>query len=152
MTREPLGEIAAHYPYTDENGRLLYEVLRFKPKAFRPRRPDGKWTLEGVRQVLYHLPDVVEAIAEGRWIYVVEGEKDAENLAARDLCATTNFGGAKKWRPEYTATLRGAKVAILPDNDPAGREHADVVARALRGTAAEIRILDLPGLPEKGDV
>ena len=41
---------------------------------------------------------------------------------------------------------------VIPDNDDAGREHADEVPRSLAGKAARIRLLDLPGLPDKGDV
>ena len=41
-----IGRLVAAYQYTDEEGALLYEVLRFEPKAFRQRRPDGNgdWT------------------------------------------------------------------------------------------------------------
>jgi len=41
---------------------------------------------------------------------------------------------------------------ILADNDDAGRKHAQIVARSLRGVAASIKVVDLPGLPAKGDV
>ena len=61
-------------------------------------------------------------------------------------------GGAGKWRAEFAEHLVGADVVILPDNDAPGREHADAVARSLTGKAARIRVVDLPGLPDKGDV
>jgi hypothetical protein len=76
----PGPSIVATYDYRDEKGVLLFQVCRFDPKDFRPRRPDGKLTLEGVRRVLYRLPDVLKAVAEGATIYLVEGEKDADNL------------------------------------------------------------------------
>src|SRR5262245_37261519 len=120
-------EVAA-YPYVDETGKLLYEVVRFAPKDFRQRRPDGQggwlWKLNGTRRMLYRLPEVREGVTSDRWVFVVEGEKDADRLAALGVVATCNPGGAGKWRPEYAKTLHGAKVAMLPDNDEPGRHHA----------------------------
>lgn len=144
------------YPYHDEEGQLLFEVVRFQPKDFRQRRPDGNgkwiWNLDGTRRVLYNLPGVIDAVAAGKTVWLVEGEKDANNLTRLELPATTNPGGALKWRDEYTELLRGARVAILPDNDQPGRQHAEQVAYALFDVAAEIKVIHLPGLPEKGDV
>ena len=34
-------KIEATYNYTDESGNLLFQVVRFNPKGFRQRRPDG---------------------------------------------------------------------------------------------------------------
>ena len=149
--------IVALYSYTDEGGQLLFEVVRkANPKTFRQRRPDGAggwhWSLKGIRRVLYRLPEVVAAVREGRTVYVVEGEKDADNLTKLGLIATTNAGGAGKWSDEYSKVLRGGQVVILPDNDQPGREHARKVAESLDGIAAEVRIVDLPDLSEGGDV
>jgi hypothetical protein len=53
------------YDYTDQDGTLLYQVVRFRNlKKFRPRYPDshGNWIWrKHPRQVLYHLPEVLEA-------------------------------------------------------------------------------------------
>jgi putative DNA primase/helicase len=147
--------LEAAYDYTDPKGRLLYQVLRLRPKDFRQRRPiaDGRWewSLGDVRRVLYCLPQLLAAPTDA-WVFVVEGEKDADNLARLGLVATTCAMGAGKWRPEYNAALRGRPVVILPDNDEPGRQHARQVAAALAGTAESVRILELPGLPSKGDV
>ena len=152
----PARQVAALYDYSDEDGALLYQVVRYEPKDFRQRRPDGRggweWRLDGVRRVLYRLPELLEAIAAERRIYLVEGEKDADRLWALGLAATTNVGGAGKWDPSYSATLAGAHVVVCPDNDAPGREHAVKVADALRGVAADVRIAELPGLAPKGDV
>jgi hypothetical protein len=89
-------------------------------------------------------------------IYICEGEKDADNVYRLGLVATTNIGGANKWRDEYNESLRGADVVLLPHNDEAGRKHAEQVAASLGGIAKRIRVLDLaehwPQCPEKGDV
>ncbi len=74
----------ALYDYTDEDGTLLYQVERLDPKAFRQRKPDGNggyvWKLDGVRRVLYRLPGLLEAVACGKPIFIVEGEKEAHAL------------------------------------------------------------------------
>src|SRR5205814_7396760 len=94
-------EIAATYDYTDENRVLLYQVVRMTPKAFRQRRPNGKggwsWKLGDVRKVPYRLPAVLAAVEAGRWVVVVEGEKDVAALERFNITATCNSGGAGKW-------------------------------------------------------
>jgi putative DNA primase/helicase len=151
-----LGCIVTSYSYTDAAGRLLFQVCRMDPKDFRQRRPDGKggwiWNTKDVRHVLYRLPDVIEAVQAGETVFIVEGEKDVDVLSALGLTATTNAGGAGKWRAEYNSTLRGAEVVIVPDHDAPGRKHATDLARHLHGVAASVRILELPNLPDKGDV
>src|SRR5262249_17499292 len=138
------------------NGTALFEVCRKRNKEFFQRRPDGngRWSfkLGDVRRVLYRLPELIESVAKDQPIFIVEGEKDVENLRKLNVAATTNAGGAGKWRSECSELLRGADVILLPDNDEAGRAHMQSVAAALDDVAARVRRLDLPGLPEKGDV
>ena len=147
-------KIVATYDYTDEAGALLYQVVRFDPKDFRQRKPDGKngwdWKIGDTRRVLFRLPDVVNAIERDATIFICEGEKDCLALAGIGLCASCNAGGAessptgKKWLPDYTAALSGASVVILPDRDAPGRLHAQIVATHLHGVAASVRIVELP--------
>lgn len=141
-------QIVARYPYVDEGGKLLFEVVRFSPKGFRQRRPDGDrwvWKLGDVRRVLYRLPAVVAAVRDGKTIFVAEGEKDAEALERAGEVATTNPGGAGKWRPEYTETLQGAaEVIVVADADEAGRKHATEVARALNGVVNKVLVVEPP--------
>jgi len=135
--------IVATYDYTDEAGELLYQVVRLTPKSFRQRRPDGKgswiWRLDRTRRVLYRLPKILDAVANGETIYLVEGEKDVHAIEAAGGTATTNPGGAGKWRSDYTDTLRGAHVIIIADRDQAGYTHAQTVAAALSRTATSVR-------------
>ena len=149
-------EVAA-YDYRDERGDLLFQVVRYEPKDFRQRRPDperpGKWVnnLKGVRRVLYRLPE----LQGQRTVYVAEGEKDADRFWSLGIPATTNPAGAGKWRMEYAEQLRAAgceRAVILPDNDAAGETHAGQVAASLLSTGIKVKIVRLPGLPEKGDV
>lgn len=144
--------IIATFPYTDEHGTLLYQVLKYEPKGFSQRRPDGngRWIndLDGVRRVLYRLPELL-AYPDGT-VFFCEGEKDANRVADLGHCATTVAGG--KWTDECVRALAGRDILILEDNDEAGRKKALATAQALHGTAASIRIVRLPDLPEKGDV
>jgi hypothetical protein len=154
-----LGRIVATYPYTDAAGGTLYEVVRYDPKAFRQRKPDGQggwtWTLNGTPRVPYRLPELLTAPAD-HWVFVCEGEKDCDALTEFGLLATTNAQGAGKWDTLDAATVRRAftsrRVVLLPDNDVAGRRHAQNVARHLSGIASVVRVVDLPGVPAKGDV
>src|SRR5215831_17586936 len=103
-------EIVNVYDYIDEGGTLLFQVVRRVGKRFQQRRPteDGRWiwNLNGVRRVLYRLPEILNADASGT-IFVTEGEKDTDRLTELGLLATTNPGGAGKWRSEYNEVLRG---------------------------------------------
>ncbi|MEK7752024.1 MAG: CHC2 zinc finger domain-containing protein [Acidobacteriota bacterium] len=136
--------VVGAYDYTDEAGALLYQVVRFEPKDFRQRRPDGKggwiWNLDGARRVLYRLPEALRA----RAVFVVEGERDVDSLGKLGLAATTNPGGAGKWRPEYAEHFRGKRVAVLPDADEPGRRHALQVTESLLPVAASVRVVELP--------
>jgi archaellum biogenesis ATPase FlaH len=148
-------QIVATYDYRDERGGLLYQAVRLSPKSFRQRKPVAAggwdWKLEDTRRVLFRLPEIIAAPKDAI-VWIAEGEKDVLALANLGLIATTNVGGAGKWKPEYSQFLRGRQVTILPDNDDAGRKHAAQVASALDGIAAGVRVIELPGLPPKGDV
>lgn len=144
--------VVAQYDYHDEAGQLVFQVQRMNPKSFRQRRPDGdggwKWDLKGVIKPIYRLPQVKEAIAKKRVIFYVEGEKDVHTLESYGLVATTHAGGAAAWATRYKQYLQGADIIVLPDNDPAGRELADKIKTDI----PDALVVDLPGLPPKGDV
>lgn len=146
--------IVAQYDYRDEASNVLFQAVRFDPKDFRQRRPKPgggwDWSVKGVRVVPYRLP---ELFAEPtRPTVVAEGEKDCDNLARIGVLATCNAGGAGHWTADHSAFFRGRRVIVLADNDEAGRNHAQQVAQSLHGIAESVRIVELPGLPAKGDV
>jgi predicted P-loop ATPase len=125
-------------------------VVRYQTKDFRQRRPDGNggyiWSLGDTRRVLYRLPEVLSADE----VVIVEGEKDADRLCKAGFVATTSPQGAQFWRDELAVSLAGRRVAVIPDNDEAGRKHAQVVAAAARKHgAASVKLLDL-GVQKKG--
>ena len=140
------------YRYEDKDGNHVMDVVRFKPKDFRQRGPDGKWTLDGVTRVPYRLPQLLAGIKEGREIIIVEGEKDCDNAEKFGLVTTTFAGGAGKWREEYSKWFQEAKVICLPDNDDAGRKGMHLIASQISKVAESVRWLELPNIPEKGDL
>lgn len=148
-------EIVATYDYVDTFGVLLFQVVRYSDKSFLQRRPDENggwvWDIKGVERCLYRLPELTRA-PDHAMIYICEGEKDVDRLIAEGMFATCNSGGAGKWKFTDDTPLHKCQIAFTPDNDESGRDHAqDAVAR-LHGKAASVRIVELPGLPEHGDV
>lgn len=156
----PEAKYQALYTYHDASGHLLFQVVRAAgaQKKFFQRRPDpiqpGKWIhdLKGVTPVLYRLPEVAKAIDAHMPVYLVEGEKDVETLRRHGFVATCNPMGSGKWEDSYSAALKNALVIVLPDNDVPGRKHADLVATRLAGYVQRLHRVELPGLPERGDV
>src|SRR5262249_36167611 len=100
----------------------------------------------------FRLPELQAALAGGQTICVAEGEKKVDRIRDLGFPATCCAGGAKKWRAEHTAFLQGADIVLLPDNDPSGHEHVELIAESLAPIARRLRILELSNLPEKGDV
>lgn len=166
-----LGKFVCAYQYQSADGVPLFEVARIDTskgdahdKTFRQHRLVGEgWTFpletgvpDALKNALYRLPDVKAAIADGKPVYIVEGEKDADNMAKLGYAATTNAMGAEKWRDAHSEHLRGADVRIIPDNDEPGQRHAEKVGGMLYGIAKSVKLLNIasvcPKLPPKGDV
>jgi hypothetical protein len=145
----PWGDPVTVYPYHDEHGVVLYEMLRFerhidgrKEKKLRPRLPGAsRLGIGDVRRVLYRLPEVQASPL----VFVVEGEKDVETLRAHGFVATCNVFGAKKWQRGYADALAGREVIIWPDADGPGIEHAHMVAESLYGRASKLSVLEIGG-------
>ena len=152
---EAAGErrMIATYDYRNAAGELSYQVIRYENKDFSQRQPDGNggWikNIKGLKRLPYHLPE----LAAAEYVFVVEGEKDVESLRKIGLVGTCNSGGVGKWSAELSQYFKmGQRVTIIPDNDTVGRRHAQQVAAALHGKVASVKILQLAGLPDKGDV
>lgn len=148
-------QVVAEYEYCDESGGVLYVVERHEPKRFVQKVPDGRggwrYKLDGVRRVPYRLPELLEAIARGETIFVVEGEKDAETLVALGLCATTSAQGAAwRWPEAWSTYFEGAtRVVVIPDCDEPGRNAALQRAALIATVCGGVRLLDLA--PERSD-
>jgi hypothetical protein len=129
-------EIVATYDYTDADGHLLYQAVRYFPKAFKRRRPDGNggwtWSLQGVQQVLYRLPRVLAAVAATQVVYVVEGEKDVHAVERAGATATTVLGGVNgTWPPEFSRLLAKTRTVVVADDDDPGRQRARRIAASI---------------------
>jgi hypothetical protein len=146
----PRKRIVAEYSYGDEHGKLLYQNIRYDPKDFRLRRPNGKggwtWTLGDVRRVLYRLPEVLGA----EEVLIVEGEKDADAGQALGLTATTS-GATGSWKEEFSVQLQGKIVTIIADADVPGRKHAHKIAQSLFGRVESLKVLELRGGKDLSD-
>jgi predicted DNA-binding protein (UPF0251 family) len=165
---------AATFEYQNESGAVAYAIERVeylkadgthvlnkdgkRKKAFSQRRPDPDrpgswlWNVDGVAKVPYRLPEVIEAVATERVVFVVEGEGKVDTLTQLGVVATCNAGGAGKWQASFSDHLRGADVVLVPDNDEPGFRHISDVGTSLVGVAARTRVLLLPGLGPKGDI
>lgn len=143
----PADNIVAVYDYTDEDGVLLYQKVRFTPKRFVQRAADGTYKLDGIRRVLYHLPEVVAS----ETVYLCEGEKAADAVRTLGLTATCPPNGQMKWKKELTPSLIGKRVVVLPDNDEPGRDGAIKAVSVLRRAGITCCTVRLPELPDGGD-
>jgi hypothetical protein len=150
--------IVETHPYLDESNSLLFEVVRFSPKGFSQRRPDGHggwvWNLDGVRRVPFHLPELIALVDDPTPILWCEGERDVLTAEAMGFVATTSPQGAAAFKPEIITGvadhLFGRPVVVIPDNDEPGRRYAEQVAQALREIGCPVSWLGLPGTSEKG--
>ncbi len=156
--------IVATYDYVDAHGEVIFEVVRYEPKTFRQRRPPRAgddprdvhggyvWSVKGIEQVPYRLPELINATETGGTVYICEGEKDVDNVWKLGFPASCNAMGAGKWQPELSHHFRGLDVVILPDNDDAGQKHLAIVGDALTGIAKSVRYIEMPGRSLKQDV
>jgi DNA primase len=126
-----------------------------KPKkTFWQRRPNPQrpgdfiYDLDGVELVPYRLPELIKAVAAEQRIFIVEGERKVDLLREMGAAATGCPMGAGKWPENFCTYFAGADVAIVPDNDKPGSDHAHDVARKLHN-ARSIKIVELPGLTPK---
>lgn len=147
------------YTYHDEDGTLLYQVLRYNApdggKRIFQRSPDPqqvkgpwKWNMDGVRRVPWHLPALIEAVEAGHTIHIAEGESCVRALEAvigQGEVATCNSGGAGKWDPKFEMFFNpGTRVIIYADADDPGRAHAREIRESLVDIGCHVRTVEAP--------
>jgi hypothetical protein len=159
----------ASYDYLDLSRTPRYQAQRLDDghgrKSFRQRRADGHggWirgtgTMTGVGRMVYRWPE----LRDQHTVYVVEGEKCADELWTHGIPATTSPGGAGKWNAgpfhegqpyaDQLKTVGVQTLVILPDADDPGWRHAEDAALACQAAGLSVKVVNLPGLPPKGDV
>jgi hypothetical protein len=151
-----VGRIVATYDYFDVGEGLLFQVVRYEPKAFKQRRPNGSpeswiWNLMGIRRTMFRRADVAKSDGV---VFLCEGEKDALALATLGLCSTTSSGGASSYRfsaDDGKELLRGRDVCIVQDQDEDGRKYADGWVGILSGVARAVRVVDVPSGKDAAD-
>ncbi|MDP9479661.1 MAG: hypothetical protein M3R38_29025, partial [Actinomycetota bacterium] len=141
-----------YWEFTAPSGEVLY-IQRHKREYYRKVGED-RWKkgLEGVSQVLYNLPELIDGVRSGLTIYHLEGPKDVETAREKLGVVATTSGSVSSWRPEFKSFYTGADVVIAPDNDGPGHEYAETVARDLMTVARSVKVVELPGLGEKEDL
>ena len=152
-------QLIKSYDYTDEDGTVLFQKLRYVDgagkKTFRQRKPDGnggwEYSLGDTPKVLYNLPAVRKAIADNQPVWVVEGEKDADTLMELGVIATTMPGGAGKWLPIHTEALAGGLIVVVADNDEPGMAHAKLVAEELANAGCDVSAWRTPQQKDVSD-
>lgn len=148
--RRQLGTESARYVYADEDGVPVGVVLRFDDgdggKQVRPVwRIGGRWQPRwppGDRP-----PYLLQELKQWKRVFVAEGEKCADLLHSLGVCATTSSGGAQAAAKTCWKALAGREVVVLPDADASGAKYAHDVAALAAAHGAQVRVLELPGLP-----
>src|SRR5262249_13917607 len=136
---KPFSPTIAKYVYRQADNTPYLQVHRLADKSGFPQYHwDGEKWISGKpkgAKIPYMLPQLIAA-TPATPIYVVEGEKDVDNLAKIGFVATCNSegadnGNAKKWTPDLNRYFKDRDVYILPDNDAPRRQHAAHLARNL---------------------
>lgn len=154
------------YEYDNGAGEVIYRTRRLerpgdKKRFVAERLVDGRWLsgLDGVDRLPYRFTDLCKAAEQAREagtpeppIYFVEGERKADKLAGMGFLATAIAFGAQGWVEDYGEAFSGSTVVMLPDNDVPGRNFARTVKTGIEEYGGKVSILELPGLPPKGDI
>jgi hypothetical protein len=142
------GTLEGSYTYVDEDGAERLRVHRYtSPVDVRCERwRDGEWEWEPASKgphLLYRLPAVVEAVATGEHVYVVEGERHADALLAAGAVATTTpHKHGRPWRTEHLERLRDGYITVVARRDEAGRKWARALLAGLAAVAADVRLVE----------
>ncbi|WP_276981779.1 DUF3987 domain-containing protein [Ferrimicrobium acidiphilum] len=137
-------EVVAIYDYQRAVRTLSYQVVRYEPKDFRQRRPDGHggwiWNLKGLstedRELPFMLPELAEIRKEqpDRPLAIAEGEQDCLALWKQGISSTCNAMGAGKWKDGHSKAvikLGFTDIVIIADRDDPGKAHALAVRDSL---------------------
>lgn len=97
------------------------------------------------------LTEIHKAIADGRPIFIPEGEKDVDTLISKGYTAFA-YGGVNDWQSDFAEVVTGASVFILADNDRAGRQVANRIMNDIQTVVKSARIIvPTPDVP-KADI
>jgi hypothetical protein len=155
------------YFYTDERGTIVSVKIRYKLINLASDKKHKKFVQRVIRenkvisssvesvdklpkQYIYNTVAVQSAIRKGYYVYLVEGEKDADTLIYNGLVATSFATGAGSMFDDYKSQLRGAKLVVCGDFDEPGRKHVDKIKSFLFDEVEKMYIVEY--LPELSKV
>lgn len=155
------------YFYTDERGNIVAVKIKYKlinPSIDKKKKKFAQRVVKDnlvvstsvltvdqlPRQYIYNAVGVYNAIKNGKYVYLLEGEKDADTLIEHGLCGTSFATGAGSMFEDYKSQLRGAKLVLLRDFDEPGRLHSEKVKKFLYDDVESFRVADY--LPELSKV
>ena len=133
--------LIARYDYTNEDGEIVYSKLKYEPKDFRWKSEQG-YSIKGIKRIPYALTEVLDA--GNKYIFLCEGEKDADALRVRNMIGTT-FGGASDIPDEALHYFKGKRIFIVGDYDTAGMKRVRDTYKKLQPIASVVKHCWLEG-------
>ena len=152
-----LGKRSNLWTYHDAGGEPVGLVVRWDRadggKNIRPVSRNGRGWVVGAMpepRPLYCRNE----LGTTRRVYICEGEPATDAARSIGLVAVTSAGGSKAAHKADWGPLAGREVIILPDADRPGMAYADAVGTILTtlDTPAMVKVVELPGLPDGGDI
>lgn len=153
-------KIEAIYDYVSCNGAYAFTKIRLEGKKILygiltnerftyglPRDTPRK----SLKAIYGNVKALNKAVAEGKPIFIVEGEKDVNSLAKRGYTAFT-YGGVNDWQSDFAELVKGADVVIFGDNDAAGVKVANTILNDIQAVVKSAKmIIPMPDIP-KADI
>lgn len=137
----------ARYVYHAPDGTIAYTNVRRE----RIRNGQKERSFYQVRGNVPGLGDCarylyrVTRLRDSNFIFITEGESDADALFDHGFTATTNVCGAyAPWLDSYTEFIRGKHVTLLPDRDEPGRRRVVCIANRLIGQVGSLQVVEVP--------
>ena len=143
--------LESEYEYKDQKGNVLWYKRKYRHKNGKDKTLlsgcyEGKTWKSGlgkdVDKPLYRLPELIASKEKNN--FILEGEKDTDNLRAWGYTAVCSPFGAKYWDKEYNSLFIGKEVFLIPDNDKDGQFFTQKIGKNLIKVASSVRVLRLP--------
>jgi len=130
--------LESEYEYKDKKGNVLWYKRKYRHKGGKKKTLlsgcyEGKTWKSGldkdVDKPLYRLPELIASKEKNN--FILEGEKDTDNLRAWGYTAVCSPFGAKYWNPAWNQLFIAKEVILVPDNDEAGQAFEQKVGENL---------------------
>lgn len=104
--------------------------------------------------LIYNMNNVLKSIQENKYIFLVEGEKDADNLKRLGLTSTT-CREINSVTDEVLTPLYNSKLIVIGDNDKEGTRHIQNIRKRLLNRVRSFRSMtfnEIYQIGEKADI